>query len=183
MCWFLCQIYVWWLWKGCVSPILLRAQKSTSSLFNFTHSLNSALIELLSLPLQVINYCSKSSCPVKPSIKTPDTSMICNMHQNVTKLFPLLPKVVFNFFIFPIIFPFVSNFWPSRQNCFLTYRDCYAVQLPVILYGDMQEKYFIGQKKPTVTSSHCLWINVIIVHVNWMRIGTFALLIEKESYL
>lgn len=123
VCCSLCQIYVWCLSKGCVLPVLLEIKSSTSRLLNFTHSSHSALIEMLNLPLQVINYQLKSSCPIKENIKTPDTCIIYDLHQNLTKLFPFLPKAIF----FTIIFPFISNSWPSRQNCVTTFRDCCAL--------------------------------------------------------
>lgn len=95
--------------EGCVLWLLLKS--STSRLFNFIPSPHSALTELLNLPLQVINYPLKSSCPIKESIKTPDTCIIYDLHWNPTKLLPLHPRAIF----FTIIFPFLSNSRPQAE--------------------------------------------------------------------
>lgn len=42
--------------RMCVGQFYYKQKSTTSRLLYFTHSVNSALIELLSLPLQVINY-------------------------------------------------------------------------------------------------------------------------------
>lgn len=98
----LCQIYVWCLSKGCLSPVLLEIKSSTSRLLSFTHSSHPALIEMLNLPLQVINYQLKSSCPIKGDVKTPDTLIRYDLHQNLTKLFPSPPKAIYFYNYLPI---------------------------------------------------------------------------------
>lgn len=61
-----------------------------------------ALIEMLNLPLQVINYQLKSSCPIKEHIKTPDTLIRYDLQQNLTKLFPSPPKAIYFYNYLPI---------------------------------------------------------------------------------
>lgn len=95
--------------EGCVLWLLLKS--STSRLLNFIPSPHSALTELLNLPLQVINYPLKSGCPIKESIKTPDTCIIYDLHWNPPKLLPLHPRAIF----FTIIFPFLSSSWPQAE--------------------------------------------------------------------
>lgn len=95
--------------EGCVLWLLLKS--STSRLLNFIPSPHSALTELLNLPLQVINYLLKSGCPIKESIKTPDTCIIYDLHWNPPKLLPLHPRAIF----FTIIFPFLSSSRPQAE--------------------------------------------------------------------
>lgn len=101
-CCSLCQIYVWCLSEECLLPVLLQIKSSTSRLLSFTHSSHSALIEMLNLPLQVINYRLKSSCPIKEDVKTPDTLIRYDLHQNLTKLFPAPPKAIYFYNYLPI---------------------------------------------------------------------------------
>lgn len=101
-CCSLCQIYVWCLSKGCLSPVLPEIKSSTSRLLSFTHSSHSALIEMLNLPLQVINYRLKSSCPIKEDVKTPDALIRYDLHQNLTKLFPSPPKAIYFYNYLPV---------------------------------------------------------------------------------
>lgn len=128
-------------------PVLLEIKSSTSRLLNFTHSY-SVLIETLNLPLQVINYQLKSSCPIKENIKTPDTCIIYDLHQNLTKLFPLLPKAI----IFLQLSSHLSLI-PDPPGRTLLQLIGTAVHYSHLSYFmDLQGKIFhTGWRKPTVT--------------------------------
>lgn len=143
-------------------PVLLQIKSCTSRLLNFTCSPHSALIEMLNLPLQVINYQLKSSCPIKENIKTHDTCIIYNLHQTLTKLFSLLPKAVF-FLLLSSHFCLIPD-PPGRTVARCTGTAVHYSHLSYFM--DVQGKIFHrGRRKLAVTWNHCLWITVIIVRV------------------